>query len=154
MNISVRAERFHSDTDGVMPFDPEQQVAYLLRRAHQRASALFHNNTLETGLTPPQFWVLHKLYVTGEVSQNCLGRRIGIDAATMQGIVQRLLRRGLISRVPDPEDRRRVRLSLTGAGVSMVESCMETAQRANRDALQPLNARERRTLVQLLRRLG
>ena len=59
----------------------EDQIGYLLRRAHQRASAIFQEIMTE-GLTPPQFAALVKIRDFGTVSQNRLGRSVAMDPAT------------------------------------------------------------------------
>lgn len=132
----------------------DEQPSHLLRRAHQRAAALFLSDLGVAGsFTPPQFAALAKLHECGTVSQNSLGRMIAMDAATMQGVVGRLVDRQLVHRAPDPHDRRRVRLSLTEAGLDAVTKAYDQASRAERELLAPLNARDRQTLVRLLRRL-
>jgi DNA-binding MarR family transcriptional regulator len=135
-------------------FALEEQPSHLLRRAHQRAAALFSSDLGPEHLTPPQFAALAKLDEQGAVSQNSLGRMIAMDAATMQGVVARLADRGLVSRTPDPSDRRRVSLSLTAAGQRTVQAAYADVQRVEREILAPLTARERQTLMRLLKRLS
>ena len=68
----------------------EQQVGYLLRRAHQRASAIFADLIGEVRLTPMQYGALVKIHDLGEVTQNLLGRLVAMDPATINGVVSRL----------------------------------------------------------------
>ena len=103
----------------------EDQVGHLLRRAHQRHTAIFQENIGDAQLTPLQFAALVKLSDVEIVSQNQLGRLTAMDAATMQGVIRRLLSRGLIERRPDPDDRRRLQLRLTDQGRSLVERCAQ-----------------------------
>jgi len=146
------------ETDGGAAADDgfvvDHQPSHLLRRAHQRAAALFGSDLGPGSLTPPQFAALAKLHERGEVSQNSLGRMIAMDAATMQGVIGRLIDRGLVARAPDPHDRRRVRLSLTAAGRAEVRQAYTHAERVEQAVLAPLNARERQTLMRLLRRIS
>lgn len=132
----------------------DEQPSHLLRRAHQRAAALFLSDLGPGTFTPPQFAALAKLYERGTVSQNSLGRMIAMDAATMQGVVGRLIDRGMIHRAPDPHDRRRVRLSLTAEGQTAVAEAFTHAARVEQEVLRPLNARERQTLTRLLKRIS
>lgn len=136
------------------PFVLEDQVGHLLRRAQQRAGAIFSTHVGANGLTPPQFSALFKLYEDGAVSQNSLGRKIAMDAATMQGVVRRLTARGLIERSDDENDRRRVRLTLTAEGRSVVAESLQSAQNAFDEILAPLNSREQQSFLRLLRRIG
>lgn len=132
----------------------ENQASQLLRRAHQRATALFLSDLGPNQFTPPQFAALYKLYEQESVSQNSLGRMIAMDAATMQGVVRRLSDRGLVNRTPDPIDRRRIQLTLTEQGRLAVEEALERARAVEREILAPLSLREQGTLMRLLRRLS
>jgi len=132
----------------------EDQVGHLLRRAHQRHTAIFQENIGDAQLTPLQFAALVKLSDVEIVSQNQLGRLTAMDAATMQGVIRRLLSRGLIERRPDPDDRRRLQLRLTDQGRSLVERCAQAGLTITGLTLDPLSASERRIFLELLRRLS
>lgn len=132
----------------------ERQVGHLLRRAHQRHSAIFQEHIGASQLTPLQFAALIKLRDLGEVSQNQLGRLIAMDAATMQGVIKRLAARGLIRRRPDPNDRRRLILSLGPEGRALADSAVEAATEITRLTLAPLNDDDQRTFLALLARLA
>ena len=98
------------------PYRIEEQVGYLLRRAHQRASAIFQVNIGDPNITPTQYSSMVKLNEYTELSQNLLGRLVGMDKATMQGVVRRLKDRKLVELAPrsrrraphvaEPHDRR------------------------------------------------
>lgn len=132
----------------------EEQVGHLLRRAHQRHSAIFQNRIGEAGLTQLQFAALVKLRDLGNVSQNELGRHTAMDAATMQGVIKRLAARGLIERTSDPEDRRRLVLCLNKAGRDLVESVIPIGADISAKTLAPLTAEEQEDLVRLLAKIS
>lgn len=132
----------------------EYQVGHLLRRAHQRHAVIFQSLIGDDQITPLQFAALIKLADLGEVSQNELGRQTAMDAATMQGVIKRLLSRGLIDRRPDPGDRRRVVLSLTLAGLDRVAVTAPNGHAVTDATLAPLSEIERRVFLNLLERLA
>ncbi len=144
------AAKAGSDDDYVL----ERQVGHLLRRAHQRHAAIFQEMITDGQITPLQFAALVKLRDMGEASQNHLGRLTAMDAATMQGVIKRLLVRDLISRRPDPNDRRRLILSLTGGGEKLVKSAVVAGKRITRRTLEPLNQSEQREFMKFLVRLA
>jgi len=77
-----------------------------------------------------------------------------MDAATIKGVVDRLLKRGFVATAPDPDDARRMRVSITRAGLAAVEKGVQAATAITAETLQPLDAAECRFLVELLKRIG
>lgn len=131
----------------------EDQVGFYLRRAGQRHAAIFAEHITDE-LTPTQWAALVKLAEFESLSQNLLGRETAMDAATIKGVVDRLLKRGFVATAPDPEDARRMRVSITRAGLAAVERGAAAATAITSETLQPLDAAECRELVELLKRIG
>lgn len=127
----------------------QEQVGFLLRRAHQRHTAIFADR-MPGALTPPQFSTLMKLAELGPQSQNLLGRRVALDAATVKGVVDRLAARGLVEVTPDPDDQRRVKVALTRAGEATVVNAVPVAAAISAETLAPLSMEERDELLGLL----
>jgi DNA-binding MarR family transcriptional regulator len=100
-----------------------------------------------------QWAALAKLAERGECSQNLLGRLVSMDVATVKGVVDRLVRRGLAETGADPDDRRRVVVRLTRAGREFYELNAAKALRVTDQTLDPLSDGERDHLLDLLRRL-
>ncbi len=136
-----------TETDYVL----SDQIGYLLRLANQRHLEIFHHCLPE--LTPTQFALLVTLSSVGEESQNELGRQIGIDAATTNGVVERLLKKALITTRTDPFDKRRLRISLSDSGLKLVEQSLPVARLITARTLEGLTERETQRLVQLLRKI-
>lgn len=135
------------------PLQLDDQVAHLLRRAHQRASSIYLGLLAESQLTPTQYFALARLHEMGQLSQNRLGRLAAMDPATIQGVIQRLNERGYIQRLQDTADRRRMVLRLTASGRALIERLLAESARLNETVLAPLEAAERRQFLSLLRRL-
>jgi DNA-binding MarR family transcriptional regulator len=131
----------------------EDQVGHLMRRAHQRHTAIFQDGIEALQLTPTQFAALVKIRDLGEVSQNQLGRLTAMDPATIQGVIQRLDARKLINRQPDPKDRRCTVLKLTGEGSALIAEAIDCARKITEATLAPLSASERQAFLALLRKL-
>src|SRR5262245_18782679 len=135
------------------PYRIEDQVGYLLRRSHQRASAIFQVTIGDPNITPTQYSSMAKLNEYGELSQNLLGRLVGMDKATMQGVVRRLKERGLVDSRPDPGDARRTLLSLTTEGQRVTAKLLLNGPAVSRETMKPLNGAEQRQLVELLSKI-
>ncbi|MDH6266230.1 DNA-binding MarR family transcriptional regulator [Rhizobium sp. SG_E_25_P2] len=130
----------------------DQQIGFMLRQANQRHVAIFAAR-MGDKLTTMQWSALIKLREIQPSSQNQLGREIAMDAATTKGVIDRLVARGYVSTSPDPEDGRRVILSLTEAGDEAVERNLASAQTVTEETLAPLSVEERSTLLSLIRKL-
>lgn len=131
----------------------EDQVGHLIRRAHQRHTALFIAMIGDAQVTPTQYAALVKLYEMGELSQNHLGRLTAMDPATIQGVIRRLTGRKLISHRPDKNDKRRRCLSLTSSGREMVERLLTNGPKVSKATLDPLSPAEQQQFLALLKRI-
>lgn len=152
----LAVERGTNDTDSVLDgYVVDDQVGLLIRRAHQRHAALFLEGMLAAAdLTPTQFTALVKTVELGRVTQNHLGRLAAMDPATIQGVVRRLIARGLVRRRPDPMDRRTAVLTPTPEGLALAARAVACARRITEATLAPLDAEERQRLLALLRKIA
>jgi DNA-binding MarR family transcriptional regulator len=137
----------------------EGQVGHLLRRAHQRHAALFQAMFAdalgaEAAVTPMQWALLVKLDALGEATQNALGRLTAMDPATTQGVVRRLIARGLVARAADPADRRTLKLTVTPAGRAAVAAALPVAAAISEATLSVLSDDERTQFLDLLQRMA
>src|SRR6201991_2176279 len=131
----------------------DEQIGFILRQVWQRHAAIFARD-IGINLTPTQWAALAKLNETGPCSQNQLGRLTAMDVATIKGVIDRLTARGLTETAPDPEDGRRLLVSLTRAGQQMAEKAAPNAIAITREAVAPRRARERETVVAVLSDAG
>ena len=131
----------------------DDQVGFVLRQAHQRHAALFASLMIE-GLTPTQWAAMSKLAEVGACSQNLLGRLTAMDAATIKGVIDRLVLRGFARAVPDAEDARRRLIDLTPLGAELCARAAPLAHEITARTLSPLEPDERELLVALLKRLA
>jgi DNA-binding MarR family transcriptional regulator len=130
----------------------DEQIGFILRQVWQRHAAIFARD-IGINLTPTQWAALAKLNEAGPCSQNHLGRLTAMDVATIKGVIDRLTARGLTETSPDPEDGRRLLVSLTRAGREMAEEAAANALAISRETLAPLDSKEREMLIGLLNKL-
>jgi len=130
----------------------DEQVGFVMRVAMQRHTSIFTARMIE-GLTQTQFAALAKLFEVGGCSQNHLGRLIYLDAATIEGVVDRLGARGFVTALNDPKDRRRRAVALTERGREVTEAAMKVAAEITTATLAPLSAEEQRLVTRLLKKL-
>ncbi len=135
------------------PYHLEDQVGFMLRLANQRHMAIF-TEVMEGELTAVQFSTLVRLSeVDGPISQNALGRLVGMDAATTKGVLARLMARDLVKMEKSQTDKRRYMLSTTEEGRDLIAKLLPRASQITEETLAPLNAKERASLLRLLAKL-
>jgi DNA-binding MarR family transcriptional regulator len=130
----------------------DEQIGFILRQVWQRHSSIFSRD-IGTNITPTQWAALSKLAETGACSQNQLGRLTAMDVATIKGVIDRLTARGLTETSQDPDDGRRLLVSLTRAGQQLAEKVAPSALAVTRETLAPLEPKEREMLMALLNKL-
>ena len=130
-----------------------EQVGYLLRLANQRHTAIFQKHSIEN-LTPTQFSAILRVSEQGQVSQNQLGRLTGMDVATVKGVVERLKTKHFIELNADPDDKRRIMISLTDAGHKLVPELKRIGAIISEETLAPLTDTQRANLIKILGKLG
>ncbi|WP_054312648.1 MarR family transcriptional regulator [Mesorhizobium sp. 1M-11] len=126
----------------------QDQVGFVLRKAHQRHVAIFASRIVD--LTPPQFAALARLYEIGETSQNQLGQMIAMDAATVKGVIDRLRARGYVDLKKHDADKRLLLVSLSAAGREAVVELIARAKAITEETLAPLTAKEAAQFLRLL----
>lgn len=129
----------------------DDQIGYVLRRVTQRHLAIFSDAI--PAVTTTQFAVLARLAEMGPLGQNQLGRATAMDAATIKGVVDRLVRDGLLETAADLADKRRLTVALTVAGTNMFRHTADMALQVSHRTLAPLTAQEQTELLALLARL-
>lgn len=111
-------------------YDIEHSVGFLLAKAYQRAWAILREEIDRFELTPPQFCLLAFLWQQDGLTQAELSEKGQIDRTTTGGLVDRLVKSGLVERRPHPQDRRAYKIQLTPHGRDLEEPLSECARRA------------------------
>lgn len=101
--------------------DTEEQVLKSLRRIIRAVDLYSRKLVTQTGLSGPQLICLRQLSSFGPMQTSHLAEAVNLSSATVCGILDRLEERGLVVRERQPDDRRRVLVSLSDAGQDAVE---------------------------------
>ena len=101
-------------------YDPQRSIGSLFGKVKGAIGAAFEAELAPLDITAAQYVILMSL-AHGEVSSaSDLCRGISYDPGAMTRMLDRLERRGLVRRVPNPEDRRAFQLELTDEGKAVV----------------------------------
>jgi DNA-binding MarR family transcriptional regulator len=142
-----RAERPDLDTE---PLQVLSRVSRLARHLDRARTAAFAAH----GLQAWAFDVLSALRRQGppyQLSPGALLRATLVTSGTMTNRIDRLAEAGLVSRQPDPQDKRGVLVTLTPLGQDAVDAALEDLLRSERTLLSGLDPAQRGELAALLR---
>ncbi|MFJ9025123.1 MarR family winged helix-turn-helix transcriptional regulator [Streptomyces sp. NPDC102259] len=128
--------------------------SWLLGRAAARGRALVAEALSVEGIKMWHHVVLSAVRDLGPVAQADLGRSVGLDPKDLVGVLNDLQSAGLAVREPDPNDRRKNAVSLTGEGQRLLRRCEKSAREANEVLLAPLSAAERDHFMSMLIRIS
>lgn len=136
----------------VSPLEILSRVSRLARHLDLARREAFDRHGLEAG----EFDVLAALRRSGppyEMSPGRLGAATLVTSGTTSNRLDRLEGAGLIERLPDPSDRRSVRVRLTDAGRQRVDAALTDLLERERHLLAELSAGDRAALANLLKTL-
>jgi DNA-binding MarR family transcriptional regulator len=108
---------------------------FLIRRAHQIATAVFTETCADLDLTPSQYAALFALRERSLVGQNELGRLIALDRSTTSLVVKILRERGLVTATADDSDRRKSFLQLSNEGRLLLARAERRNSQSSRELL-------------------
>lgn len=128
-------------------------LVYLLKHAHLRMAELAANAVAPYGIDGRELGVLLSLAGREPASQQQAAQRLGIDRTTMVAMLDALEGKGLVSRHPHAEDRRRNVVELTDAGRETLRLATDANDEAEREFLAPLTPKAAEHLRNSLRKL-
>lgn len=129
-------------------------AGHLIRRLHQQSTQVFTQHAREAGfdLTSVQFAAMDAIRQHPGVDQAGVAALIAYDRATIGGVIERLVTKGLVERVVNPRDRRARELRLTEAGSELFDAFLPLVKRLQTEILAPLSDEERTLFLSLARK--
>ncbi len=133
----------------------EQVPGFILERTAKRMKQYFsqHLKAVDAGITADQWVILQELDKRNKQSQLELAQATFKDAPTITRIIDLLCKKKLTERLPDPEDRRRFKISLTQEGRALIDRLMPMVKEYRRSVWAPLKDEEVDLLVTILNKI-
>ena len=103
------------------------------------------------GMTLLQLTALHVISAQAPVTLTDVAQALGTGPPATSAMVDRLVRTGLVSRALDPQDRRRVRLTITDHATTMIGEINLSTARRLQATLNHMGPQGRRYLIDVLR---
>jgi MarR family transcriptional regulator, organic hydroperoxide resistance regulator len=119
----------------------DNQLCFAVYSASLAMTKLYKPLLDKIGLTYPQYLVMLVLWERDGLMVSELGEKLSLDSGTLTPLLKRLEANGLVARIRDVEDERRVRISLTAAGrklkvrAASVPACLLAASQCSIDEL-------------------
>lgn len=134
---------------------PGMHVWLVLWKAYRAMEAIDKRSISDLGLGGlSDFAILEVLLHKGATPVNTIGKKVGLTSGSITVAVDRAEKKKWVTRLPDPTDRRVVRIDLTEAGREVIEQNLKIHAVVLENATSVLDTNERVTLVGLLKKLG
>jgi DNA-binding MarR family transcriptional regulator len=134
-------------------FRERAPLGYLVHEVARLLKRRFEDEARGHGITLPQWRALTQIAKNDCISQVSLASMIDADPMTMSGILDRLERRGLITREPDPADSRAKLARLTDEGQVLFTVARSVGQSMYEAALEGVSPRDRSTVESVLEKI-
>lgn len=142
-----------ADRDDVPDFSVlEGLFGFHLRLAQVHLFTHFRDALHDFAVTPGQAGILLLIRGNAGISQSALARAVGVERATLGQTVDGLVRRDLVERRPNPDDRRAWALHPSEAGTAFVARLLPAIEAHEAELLGRLAPREADQLRDLLRK--
>lgn len=133
----------------MLHYDFDESVGYWVTMASQTIRRVLGQRLAEQDLTLRQWEVLAMLACNPELSQTQMADRMGIEPATLAGVVNRMERDGWIVKSSSSEDRRQSRLFPTAQAESIWKRSLTLSSEVRSQAVAGVSKED----LQILRRV-
>ena len=134
---------------------PGMHVWLVLWKAYRAMETIDKKSISDLGLgCISDFGLLEHLLSKGTAPVNTIGKKIGLTSGSITAAVDRAEAKKWVTRLPDPDDRRVVRIDLTDEGRQVIEASLRKHAAVLEEAATILDAEERATLIKLLKKIG
>jgi DNA-binding MarR family transcriptional regulator len=135
----------------------DEQILQLIHKYWQSLPTVWHvvkahiqkEATDNFDITVGQFHTLRRIH-QGKDSVSKIASDSHISRPAISRLVDVLVNKGLVSRTPNPEDRRNLQLTLTGAGQDLLRDLMSNTHQWMAEKLRVLEGDERETVIEAL----
>ena len=125
-------------------------ITLILERAQRRVSRELDRVLSEVGASAEQWRVLARLSDENGLPIGELAQQLSMNPPTMTKLIDRMVGAGLVHRIVDDEDSRRVLVFITDSGLALFGKLSQKATEFHEGLAESLNAREAQQLSKLL----
>lgn len=144
----------NNENDGVSLMETYDQVLVSLRQIIRAIDLHSKKLERESGLTGPQLLVMQLIGTQGEMTSGVIAREVSLSQATVTTILDRLEKKGLLTRERSTHDKRKVMVSLTEKGGKALENAPTLMQESFIRAFNQLENWEQSLILSSLQRVS
>lgn len=126
----------------------------VLSRAHKAISEQTNQFFQENGVNPTEFAVLELLYHKGRQPLQKIGGKILLASGSITYVIDKLEKRGFITRVNCPSDRRITYAEITDEGTAFMAEIFPAHEQKLHELTAALTAEEKQQAIELMKKLG
>ena len=140
-------------TPRVGDLDLDDSVGYQVRMTNRAFQTRLRERIEPFGVSSGMWYFLRLLWQKDGQTQRELSRRIGLMDPTAFIALSSMERRGLVTRIKDRADRRKISVLLTEHAKALRDQMLPLAHEINAEGLRSLTQKEIKTLLGLLKRI-
>ncbi len=129
-------------------------VGYLVRDVHRSLARALQARIVSHGVSMGQWFFLRALWDKDGLTQRELSQRVGMMEPTTVTALNGMERRGLVERVRNSHDRRKVNIYLTPKGRALRDVLLPCSVEANREATLGIDPADLALAMDVLRRMA
>ena len=143
-----------SRQQATLPSNRSAVIGVLLTKLQKYLGLIVKPEIRKLGLTKEhEYSFLYQISNMQKPNKNQLAKENLLELSTGRDIVNRLIKKGLITEKPDPSDGRAVLISITDKGSRLLKKSFKLLAIPFSDFTGDLSAKEQETLIQLLTKL-
>ncbi len=142
--------------DGLKDFKLEQVLGFYINRVSYLMTEEIERRFAKVGLNivAQDFAILVRLMNEGTVTQARIIELMMRDKTTITRRIDGLVKKGLVARVVNPDDRRCMNIKLTDEGYAMLETAFPMASGFQNELVQGVSDDDKAVTVQVLKKLA
>ncbi|MEK4228542.1 MarR family winged helix-turn-helix transcriptional regulator [Solibacillus sp. FSL H8-0538] len=126
----------------------------VLSRAHKAINESTNQFFQKNGVNPTEFAVLELLYHKGRQPLQQIGNKILLASGSITYVVDKLEKRGYLTRVSCPNDRRVTYAEITEEGTIFMDELFPQHEQHLHELLSSLSVDDKDVAIELLKKLG
>jgi MarR family 2-MHQ and catechol resistance regulon transcriptional repressor len=134
--------------------DQSLKLFVVMSRAMQSVMKRVEEDIKRYGLNPTEFAVLELLFNKGDQPIQKIGEKVLLASSSITYVVDKLEKKGYISRKPCPKDRRVTYAAITEEGTALMSDIFPKHRQAIEDIFSSLDQNEKEVMIDQLKKLG